>query len=66
MIFAFITDLFLTLTQFVLGLDSWQQVASLVLVGAIPFINYLSSAAGKLHAANRHEAARTARARGWI
>jgi two-component system response regulator DesR len=28
--------------------------------------NYLSSAAGKLNAANRHEAARTARAHGWI
>lgn len=28
--------------------------------------NYLSAAAGKLQAANRHEAARTARARGWI
>jgi two-component system, NarL family, response regulator DesR len=28
--------------------------------------NYLSSAAGKLNAANRHEAARTARRHGWI
>jgi two-component system response regulator DesR len=28
--------------------------------------NYLSSAAGKLEAANRHEAVRIARARGWI
>ncbi|MEU4562959.1 response regulator transcription factor [Actinoplanes sp. NPDC023936] len=28
--------------------------------------NYLSAAAGKLGAANRHEAARTARKRGWI
>ena len=47
MIFDFIADLFLTLTQFVLGLDSWQQMASLVLVGAIPFIeSYLGSFLG--------------------
>jgi two-component system, NarL family, response regulator DesR len=28
--------------------------------------NYLSSAVGKLGAANRHEAVRIARSRGWI
>ena len=49
MIFDFITDLFVWLTQFVLGLDSWQQVAALVLVGAIPFIeSYLGSFLGVL------------------
>lgn len=49
MIFDFITDLFLALTQFVLGLDSWQQVAALILVGAVPFIeSYLGSFLGVL------------------
>ncbi|WP_147916712.1 hypothetical protein [Ruania zhangjianzhongii] len=49
MIFDFITDLFVSLTQFVLGLDSWQQVAALILVGAIPFIeSYLGSFLGVL------------------
>lgn len=49
MTFDFITDLFGQLTQFALGLDSWQQVAALVLAGAIPFIeSYLGSFLGVL------------------
>ncbi|HIZ34807.1 MAG TPA: hypothetical protein H9815_03435 [Candidatus Ruania gallistercoris] len=49
MLFDFVTDLFVNLTQFVLGLESWQQIAALVLVGAVPFIeSYLGSFLGVL------------------
>lgn len=47
MLFDFVGDLFLTLAQFVAGLDSWQQILGLMLVGAIPFIeSYLGSFLG--------------------
>ncbi|WP_293699744.1 hypothetical protein [uncultured Agrococcus sp.] len=49
MFFDFVGDLFIQLTQFVMGLDSWLQVAALLLVGAIPFIeSYLGSFLGTI------------------
>lgn len=49
MFFDFVGDLFIQLTQFVLGLDSWLQVLSLMLIGAIPFIeSYLGSFLGTI------------------
>ena len=49
MVFDFITDLFVQLTQFVAGLELWQQAGALVLIGAVPFIeSYLGSFVGVL------------------
>lgn len=38
MFFDFISDFFLQLTQFVAGLEPWQQIGALILISAIPFI----------------------------
>lgn len=47
--FDFVGDLFVTLTQFVAGLEPWQQVLALVLVSMIPFIeSYLGAFLGVL------------------
>ncbi|BBH70325.1 DNA-binding response regulator [Actinoplanes sp. OR16] len=43
-----------------------EEIARRASLSAGTVRNYLSSAAGKLGAANRHEAARLARQRGWI
>jgi len=43
-----------------------EQIARRAALSPGTVRNYLSSAAGKLGAANRHEAVRAARARGWI
>ncbi|MEU4693971.1 response regulator transcription factor [Actinoplanes sp. NPDC023714] len=43
-----------------------EEIARRASLSAGTVRNYLSSAAGKLGAANRHEAARMARRRGWI
>lgn len=43
------TDFFVELTQFVAGLEPWQQIGALILIGAIPFIeSYLGSFLGVL------------------
>lgn len=53
MLFDFITDLFIQLTQFVAGLELWQQAGALILIGAIPFIeSYLGSFLGVLVGVN--------------
>lgn len=45
----FVADFFVTLVQFVSGLETWQQVLALVAIGAIPFIeSYLGSFLGVL------------------
>lgn len=54
MAFDFVSDLFVQLTQFVAGLESWQQVAALVLAGAIPFFeSYPGSFLGVLVGVDR-------------
>lgn len=49
MFFEFIPNLFTQLAQFVVGLEFWQQIGALTLVGAIPFIeSYLGSMLGAI------------------
>jgi two-component system response regulator DesR len=43
-----------------------EEIANRVALTPGTVRNYLSSAVGKVGAANRHEAARIARSRGWI
>ncbi|WP_243707479.1 LuxR C-terminal-related transcriptional regulator [Micromonospora sp. KC606] len=43
-----------------------EEIANRVALTPGTVRNYLSSAVGKVGAANRHEAARIARGRGWI
>lgn len=45
--FDFVTDIFTQLAQMAVGAESWQQIAVLMLAGAIPFIeSYLGSFLG--------------------
>lgn len=47
MSFGFVGDWFDSLTHWVAGLEPWQQVAALLLMGAIPFIeSYMTSFIG--------------------
>lgn len=43
-----------------------EEIANRVALTPGTVHNYLSSAVGKVGAANRHEAVRVARSRGWI
>ena len=49
MFFSFVINLFVQLTNFVSGLDVWQQIIALIGIGTIPFIeSYFGSFLGTL------------------
>lgn len=53
MFLEFIPNVFAQLTEFVLGLEFWQQIGALSLVGAIPFIeSYFGSLLGAIAGIN--------------
>lgn len=53
MFFEFIPNLFAQLADFVLGLEFWQQIGALTLVGAVPFIeSYFGSLLGSIAGIN--------------
>lgn len=57
MFFDFIPTLFTQLADFVLGLEFWQQIGALTLVGAIPFIeSYMGSMLGAIAGINPYVA----------